>query len=431
MRRSLFPFVVAMAAVVAVVGCSSSGPEAGSSSTIGFQAGDPAGGVMPGYPTDTDALSPLVITAVAPDPIPVTGTDGRVHVAYELEVLNFSPWVATLTRLETLADGPDGEILAAVEGDALAARTVVVMDVPAGTNVVIPVGRTGLILVDDTYESAADVPASVTHRLSATFAPVDPGYEKLAALWPEESMSLIGGAVTTSVEAPVVIGPPLAGTDWLAGNGCCSYNNHRNVVLPIGGRINGSERFAVDWFRWDPADALDRLATGVLSTFRGDPTRNDDYLAYDEPVLAVADGTVVAVVSDVVDSVPPDLPSGIGLADLGGNLVVLDIGGGIYASYFHLAPGSSSVVVGDVVARGEVIGRLGNSGNSSEAHLHFQLQRTPAPLSGDNVPFVIDSFTYLGELDTTLGIVPGPDAGARTDQLPLVLSVVEFPELPR
>ena len=48
-----------------------------------------------------------------------------------------------------------------------------------------------------------------------------------------------------------------------------------------------------------------------------------------------------------------------------------------------------------------------------------------------HVPFVIDSFTYLGSLDTTLGIVPGPDAGGRTDELPLVLSVVGFPELPR
>ena len=106
----------------------------------------------------------------------------------------------------------------------------------------------------------------------------------------------------------MVIGPPLAGTDWLAGNGCCSYNNHRNVMLPIGGRINGSERFAVDWFRWDPVDDLARLATGVLPTFRGELTNNEDYLAYAEPVLAVADGTVVAVVSDVPDQ-PAARPS--------------------------------------------------------------------------------------------------------------------------
>ena len=118
-------------------------------------------------------------------------------MAYELEVLNFSPRVATLTRLETLADGPDGEVVAVADAEALAVTTVVVMDVPAGPNPEIPVGRTGLILVDDTSRACADVPASVTHRLSATFGPVGPGQEKLAALWPEESMTLLGGPVTT------------------------------------------------------------------------------------------------------------------------------------------------------------------------------------------------------------------------------------------
>jgi murein DD-endopeptidase MepM/ murein hydrolase activator NlpD len=88
------------------------------------------------------------------------------------------------------------------------------------------------------------------------------------------------------------------------------------------------------------------------------------------------------------------------------------------------------VKVGDKVTRGQVIGRLGNSGNSSEAHLHFQLQRTPALFPGDNVPFEIDALIYLGSVDVTHGFTPGPNAGERTNQLPLALTVVAFPAAP-
>ena len=67
---------------------------------------DGRGGVPPGYPLDVDVVAPLVITTISPDPIPVTGTDGKVHVAYELSVLNSGPRPATITKIETLADGP-------------------------------------------------------------------------------------------------------------------------------------------------------------------------------------------------------------------------------------------------------------------------------------------------------------------------------------
>jgi murein DD-endopeptidase MepM/ murein hydrolase activator NlpD len=110
--------------------------------------------------------------------------------------------------------------------------------------------------------------------------------------------------------------------------------------------------------------------------------------------------------------------------------VIIDIGNGVYASYLHLAPGSPTVRVGDKVTRGQVIGRLGNSGNSSEAHLHFQLQTTPALFPGDNIPFEIDALTYLGSVDVVQGFTPGPNAGERTNQLPLALSVVAFPAVP-
>ena len=117
-------------AVALVAGCTSSTSEPVASVST---AGEDGTGVLEGYPSDVEELSPLLITALAPAPIPVTGTDGKIHVAYELSVLNFSPSVATLTRLETLDGGPDGEVVAAVEGEGLAARTLVVAGAAGGS----------------------------------------------------------------------------------------------------------------------------------------------------------------------------------------------------------------------------------------------------------------------------------------------------------
>jgi murein DD-endopeptidase MepM/ murein hydrolase activator NlpD len=58
--------------------------------------------------------------------------------------------------------------------------------------------------------------------------------------------------------------------------------------------------------------------------------------------------------------------------------------------------GSASVKVGDKVTRGQIIGRLGNSGNTSEAHLHFHVSSGPVPLCSDNVPYEIDRFALAG-----------------------------------
>jgi murein DD-endopeptidase MepM/ murein hydrolase activator NlpD len=91
-----------------------------------------------------------------------------------------------------------------------------------------------------------------------------------------------------------------------------------------------------------------------------------------------------------------------------------------------MVTGSASVRVGDRVTRGQPIGRLGNSGNTSEAHLHFHVMRAPLPLSADNVPFEIDRFTLAGTIDGNR-FVPEPTHSDRTDQLPLAENVIDFP----
>jgi murein DD-endopeptidase MepM/ murein hydrolase activator NlpD len=417
MRKSP-TLLLACAALLAA--CSSSSDSTGSSPAPAPSA-DSRGGIPPGYPLDVDVVAPLVITTIGPDPIPVTGTDGKVHVAYELSVLNSGPRPATITKLETLADGPAGAAVATLGQQETVERTLLIPNLSPDPVTEIPAGRTAVLVLDDVYDTRAKVPADVTHRLSVTLGKALPEYQPVSARYPD-SVTQLGGAVRTSAASPVVIGPPLAGDDWVAGNACCVVSPHRGAVMGVGGRLNGSERYAIDWLRVDPTKS-------PVSTHRGDGTRNEDYLAYDAPLLAVADGTVAAVVSDNKEATPQVITPDQSFEELGGNYVIIDIGGGNFAFYAHMVPGSASVKVGDKVTRGEVIGRLGNSGNTSEAHLHFHVMRAPVPLSSDNVPFEIDRFTFVGTFNDDR-FMPEAKPSERTNQLPLAWDVIDFPPAP-
>lgn len=382
---------------------------------------DDRGGIPPGYPLDTDVVAPLVITTMGPDPIPVEGSDGRFHVAYEVAVLNAGPRPVSITRVETLADGPDGDVVAAIDQRETVARTLLIPNFSPDPITEIPVGRTAVLVLDDAYDSRDAIPSAVTHRLTATLGPAAPENAETGAKYPD-TITQIGGAVRTGTGEPVVVGPPLAGDNWAALNGCCVITSHRGAVMAVGGRLNGSERYAIDWVRVAP-DA------DPLSTHEGTRKANADYLAYDAPLLAVADGTVTAVVSDLTEQAPHVIPTDLTFTQLGGNHIIIDIGDGNFAFYAHMIPGSASVKVGDKVTRGQVIGRLGNSGNTSEAHLHFHVSRSSVPLSSDNVPYVIDRFAFVGSIvDDAVKREPKPED--RADQLPLDGSVVNFADVP-
>lgn len=110
-------------------------------------------------------------------------------------------------------------------------------------------------------------------------------------------------------------------------------------------------------------------------SFYDDPSRPQHYHAFGKPVLAAADGEVVEVRADLRDY--PRAGSGWidwRIADLRGNYVVIRHSQHQYSLYAHLQAGSICVRSGEAVKAGQVIGRCGHSGHSSEPHLHFQLQ---------------------------------------------------------
>jgi len=233
------------------------------------------------------------------------------------------------------------------------------------------------------------VPARISHTISYTLPADTPALSLIAG------RTVSGPELVVDPRQPIVIAPPVHGNGWLNGNGCCmAHSVHRSPRLVIdGARYIKPETFAIDWAR---------IQDGQLNT--GDGSQNEQHFAFGAEIVSVAAGTVVAVHDGMPEQTPNQPPVGIEQAgDYVGNDVVVQILPDVYAIYAHLQPGSIAVEVGERVTTGELLGRLGNSGNSSAPHLHFQLSDGPDALSSTSLPFVFDRYTLAGTLNLARG----------------------------
>ena len=115
-------------------------------------------------------------------------------------------------------------------------------------------------------------------------------------------------------------------------------------------------------------DILKRDEAG--KTYRGSGKLNTDYYAFGQEISAPCDGEVVLAVNGVKDNTPGEMNS----FDVGGNTVILKTTKNEYLVFCHLKHGSMLVKEGQQIKKGQLLGQVGNSGHSSEAHLHFHLQ---------------------------------------------------------
>ncbi len=185
---------------------------------------------------------------------------------------------------------------------------------------------------------------------------------------------------------------PLRGVCY-AGWGASFHTGHRWAI---------PEEFALD---------IARLGGDGLS-HKGDGTRFEDYYAYGAEVLAAADGRVIGMANDQPEDTAamqrPDESQeayftrlreeqAVRLAKGGilGNYVMIDHGKSEYSLSAHLQPGSVRVRVGDQVKAGDVIGKLGSSGNSTEPHLHFHVCDSADPLMSAGIPVNFSNVTIL------------------------------------
>lgn len=143
----------------------------------------------------------------------------------------------------------------------------------------------------------------------------------------------------------------------------------------------------------DQRFAYDIVAMKDGQTYEGDPKKNESYFCFDRPILAPAKGKVVVAVDGVEDNVPGEMNP----RQAAGNHVILDLGGGEYALLAHFRNGTLAVKPGDEVASGALLGHCGNSGNTSEPHLHFHLQTQPAFGKGVGLPAKFNDYLADGE----------------------------------
>lgn len=377
----------------------------------------------------TMTLSPVVWSVSGGAIDPVKGSDGLIHLSFSAVLTNMTDRSATVTAITAVDPRQDNENVGRDEVLSTAGANVtgkfVVFggpQVPAGPRFTqdLPPGGSGVAFFDVTLPGDAALPRALALRVATAW--VD-------SVGASRTVTVVGAPTAVGCEPAIVLSPPLKGTGWLDGNGCCRFAGaHRMALNPINGALRPSEQFAIDFVR---LDADGRLFSGEVADLKSWPF-------YGVDVLAAAAGTVVEVVRDMPDEVPGRNPDGMTADRAAGNHVVIDMGQGRYALYAHLAPNSAAVRVGDTVRQGQRLGALGNSGNSDGPHLHFQVMDRPSPLDAAGLPFVFDRMRLRGRATVTLDEMEkllekgeklpiSTDGAAALDgAMPLTLDVLDF-----
>lgn len=325
----------------------------------------------PGGPAaDFPSVQLEIRTPFSPTAVPSVG---REHLIYELHLRNFGNRALPLSGLEIL-DPDSGATVAVFEGPQFEGLISPIGQgaLTVADGLMLGGGRSGIVFLR--LASAGTAPARLQHRIRS-------------------GREFTTGPLVSVLSSQTLrrLAPPLEGNDWVPTNNAGADAHHRVGLLSVDGVASIARRYAIDW---------KRQRAGAW--FAGDEANVRAYHAYGQAVLAVADATVVVATDGFPDNRPrtsqgfaPALE--ITMQSVGGNVVTLDLGDGLFASYAHLQPGSLQVRVGDRVTRGQVLGAIGNSGDSRWPHLHFQVTDGPSLLGSEGVPYVIDAYSETAD----------------------------------
>jgi hypothetical protein len=390
-----------------------------SASALGATAHeDPPSGIAPG--TAFAAFEAQVLT----QPQPVLGTDGKRHIAYELVLTGSTSASLKVTRV-SIRDADSEKVLQTLSGKALASHLTTIGNPQTPIKRSIIGGSEAAVLwLDVRLPAKANLPARLDHVVTGVLQ-VKGGNGR--------AITSVLTPVRTVRRPPVVLGPPVGGGGtWFVSDSCCNdYTHHRWGIASVNGDLEVPQRFAIDWYVLD-----DQHRSWV-----GDPSKLTSYHSYGRTVIAAADGVVVAAKDGIPETTsapePPPIPP---IEETVGNHVILRVAPGVYLLNAHMQPGSVRVRPGQRVKRGDVLGLIGSSGNSSTPHLHFQVLTRPTFFPADSTPFVFDRFELVGQIteriwDDDLGLQPTPvlpyaparNPGPRRNEMPLDRNVIVFP----
>ena len=326
-----------------------------------------------------------------PLPAPVSvghlGAPARIGtqqvLAYELRIANDFRLPLRLDRLELLGPAGDDMPLARYEGQALAALQAQAAPAGAGTaGIALQPGQSTLLYLFLELPAERAWPGALRHRLHWSWERKPGSAER------QQSVQTLAAAPTG---APLpALDAPVNGGIWLAANGPANASEHRRTVAYADGVAALPQRYAYDLVLLD--------AQGRL--FRDKGEKPADWFAFGQPLLAAADG-VVALAQDGADDNEPVgtvPPAAMNVRSLCGNGLSLRLASGHYLIYCHLKKGSLAVRAGQTVRRGELLGLLGNSGNSDAPHLHLHLSTQAHPMRGEGEPIAFACLRRMGRV---------------------------------
>jgi murein DD-endopeptidase len=337
----------------------------------------------------------------APSPVRV---EGGLVLLYELHLTNFARNAIRVKSLSVRAANGDW-VLARFTEEELRKRTAIIGE-NTGDALLAP-GRRAVVYIE--LAARDRLPRRLNHEIELQIGDS-----------PDTAKVRHAGIDVRPMPA-AAFDPPLKGGPWVAIYSAEWPRGHRRVFYAVDGRAILPGRFAIDWVRVDD-EGRDT---------KGDADRVNNHLGYGAEVLAVADGEIVATRDTVKEAATVSGNPKHDLEEAAGNYVVLALPDGRFVIYEHLQPASIKVRAGERVRSGQVLGRLGFTGDSTGPHLHLHVADAPAPLIGDGMPYHFKQFTLLGRYEDLgkLGSArwQSTPPNARRDELPPSNSVVTFP----
>lgn len=337
------------------------------------------------FATIEESQPAQVMVDIYDPPVPFEALD-KMYMAYELYLTNFYNTDITLDAIQVHDKDTETPLLGF---DKNALRKMVRKTCVDNTNtpcneLLIPAGGMKLVYLLLPFNSPNDVPKEMFQKIFITKKD-DNTQAELKTL-----------PLKLNKPMTVMVRPPVRGDYWVAMNGMAAMSPHRTAHTVMNGQNYFAQRYAVDFMQID----LDG------KSFQGSENENGSYYAYGKDVFAVARGTVVAMKDGIQDN-KPQLSAGdtntkgikgnvekTSAENVSGNYVVLELGKGLYAFYAHLRPGSIKVKMGEKVAEGQMLGQIGNSGDSKIPHLHFHIVDRPAYFAGNAIPYTFTEFWF-------------------------------------
>ena len=218
-----------------------------------------------------------------------------------------------------------------------------------------------------------------------------------------------------NVHEPIIVEFPLRG-EWLS-------PNTPGTRIPSHGTNQLGTRYAYDFIQvdWERKGLPAYRVSFAQYIFLGVPL--NEYYCWGQDVYAPCDGTIIQAEDGYEERTRTNLLSDMSGAykiahffdprkddtqSVAGNYIIMECGESVYAALVHLQTGSIQVSAGQSVKKGEVIGRVGHSGNSFAPHLHFQLMDSSDILAANGLPCVFEQYEVFqdGEWQKVVNGIP-------------------------